>query len=157
MMHVTSSTTLLYLASCMQMIESYTFVMLQRLQRISRCCWQHVPEECCIIATYCSRSPTMTSRVGQTSRTSVVDERKGISVTRVSFLSWFSSNLTETWVLLFIFIMKSCTKHTKKKIKYNRLDNHAGLQVSTNCLVCADIYNKCMKFFAIKINVIRKN
>jgi len=31
---------------------------------------------------------------------------------------------------IFIFIMKSCTKHTKKKTKYNRLDNHAGLQVS---------------------------
>jgi len=58
---------------------------------------------------------------------------------------------------IYIFIMKSCTKHTKKKKKYNRLDNHAALQVSANCLVCADKNNKCMKFFAIKINVIRKN
>jgi len=43
----------------------------------------------------------------------------------------------------------------RKKIKFNRLDNHAGLQVSANCLVCADIYNKCMKFFVYIIIYLR--
>jgi len=47
--------------------------------------------------------------------------------------------------------------HEAHKKENEVIDLTITQQVGANCLICADIINKCMKFFAIKININRKN
>jgi len=63
-------------------------------------------------------------------------------------------------IYIYIFIMKSCTKHTKKKIKYNRLDNHViystflAILKSPQCYRLAHFISSCPTAFRQQFDII---